>query len=308
MARPTFDPATVTMQDAKTGSIPSHSAEAILTDVKTGSAFMLLAKEVPMEAPIEKYTHLSGVGAYWVDEGQRIETSKPTWLQLQLIAHKMGVIIPTTKENLRHSVSQFFELMTPEVAKAFYTLFDRAAFSGLDSPFTQSVLAAATAAGDGHIVEETANKYDDVNDAMAAVEAADLVPNGVAATNQQKVKYRSTKDGNGMPIFNAASEGEPARVVGLPVAFIPNAAFGNSGITEIVGDWNNAYYGILDSMEYEILTEATLTTITDENGDPISLAERDMVALKATMSVAMLVVKEDAFAVVTKAEETPPNP
>lgn len=145
---------------------------------------------------------------------------------------------------------------------------------------------------------------------MAAIEAADLTPNGVAATNAQKVKYRGTKDGNGMPIFNAPTGNEPARVVGLPIGFMHNAAFGDSTIMEIVGDWNNAYYGILQEIEYEILSEATLTTISASDGNPVSLAERDMVALKATMSVGMMVVKDEAFAVVTKValgddDETP---
>lgn len=301
MARPTFNPANVTMQDAKTGSIPSHESEQILTDVKTGSAFMQLAKAVPMTKPIEKFTHMSGVGAYWVDEATRIQTSKPTWLPLTMTAHKMGVIIPTTKENLRYSVTNFFELMRPEIAEAFYKLFDVASFAGVNTPFAQNILAAATAAGAAHIVAETANKYDDINLAMAAIEAADLTPNGVAATNKQKTLYRATKDQNGMPIFNAPTEGEPARVVGLPVAFMPNAAFGSTTIAEIVADWNNAYYGILQGIEYEVLTEATLTTVVDEDGNPTSLAERDMVALKATMSVGMMLVKDDAFSVVTKA-------
>lgn len=139
--RPTFNPDTVSMQDAKTGSIPFHAAEGILTDIKHGSAYMQLAKAVPMTKPIEEFTHMSGVGAYWVDEAERIKTSTPTWLQVEMRAHKMGVIIPTTKENLRYSVTNFFELMRPEVAEAFYRLFDYASFVGASSPFTQNILA-----------------------------------------------------------------------------------------------------------------------------------------------------------------------
>ncbi len=296
MAAPIFDPANVTMMDAKTGSIPVSEADRILEEVKNGSAYMQLAKAVPMSKPIEKFTHISGVGAYWVSEAERIQTSKPTWLHPEMRAYKLGVILPTTKENLRYSVADFFERLRPEIAEAFYKKFDAAAFAGIDSPYAQNIVAAATAAA--HVFTETASKYDDINTAMAAIEAEDLDPNGVASTNRQKKKYRGALDATGLPFFNPSTEGAPANVLGLPVAFMSNAAFGANTIAEIVGDWNNAYYGILQGIEYEILTEATLTTITDSGGEPISLAERDMAALKATMMIGMMVVKDAAFSVV----------
>ena len=49
-------------------------------------------------------------------------------------------------------------------------------------------------------------------------------------------------------------------------------------------------------INYEILTEATLQGTLDSDGKPLSLAEQDMVAIKATMRLGFLVVKDDAFA------------
>ncbi|MDR1668657.1 MAG: phage major capsid protein [Oscillospiraceae bacterium] len=296
MATPTFDPANITMMDARSGVIPFAEADGILSDVTRGSAYMQLAKAVPMTKPIEKFTHISGVGAYWVSEAERIQTSKPTWLHPEMRAYKLGVIIPTTKENLRYSVTDFFERLRPEIAEAFAKKFDAAAFAGVDSPYAQNIAASAAAAG--NVFTETDSKYEDMNTAMAAIEAEDLDPNGIASTNRQKKKYRGTLDAVGLPIFTPPTEGTPATVLGLPAAFMSNAAFGVNTIAEIVGDWNNAYYGILQGIEYEILTEATLTTVTDSGGEPISLAERDMAALKATMMIGMMVVKDAAFAVV----------
>lgn len=295
-----FNPAHVTIMSSKTGAIPQKESEQIITDVKNGSAYMRLAKAVAIEKPETKFMHMSGVGAYWVDEAERIQTSKPTWLPVILRTKKMGVIIPTTKENLRYSVTNFFELMRPEIAEAFYKKFDAAAFANVDNPYAWSILKSALAAG--HRVTETANKYDDINAAMGKIEAADLDPNGIASLRSQKRKYRGTKDANGLPIFNAATAGEPDTVLGLPTAYMHNGAFAGAGLFEAVGDWNNAYYGILQGIEYEILTEATLTTIEagDAPGQPVSLAERDMVALKATLEVGMMVVKDAAFAVVTE--------
>ena len=43
---------------------------------------------------------------------------------------------------------------------------------------------------------------------------------------------------------------------------------------------------------------ATLQGTLDEDGKPVSLAEQDMIAIKATMRIGYLVVKDDAFAAV----------
>lgn len=297
-ARPTFDPDTTTMQDAKTGAIPINISDQILTEVKNGSAIMKLAKAVPMNKPEEEFTFMTGVGAYWVDEAERIRTSKPTFAKAKLRSKKMGVIIPTTKENLRYSVTNFFELMKPEIAEAFYKKFDLAAFTGVDTPYLFDVLKSATAAG--NLVDETADKYEDINLAIAKLEEEDLEANGIASTRKQRVKYRSTKDGNKMPIFNSANSNGVDDILGLPIAYTPKGSFSDKNVAELVGDWNYAYYGILQNIEYEILTEATLTTVVDEAGNPLNLAERDMVAIKATFEPAFMVVKDDAFAAVVE--------
>lgn len=54
-------------------------------------------------------------------------------------------------------------------------------------------------------------------------------------------------------------------------------------------------------MEYKISEDATLTTVVDENGDPINLYERDMVALRVTQQVGFMTLTDDAFAAITPA-------
>ena len=44
-----------------------------------------------------------------------------------------------------------------------------------------------------------------------------------------------------------------------------------------------------------------IVSTLDEDGKPISLAEQDLVAIKATMRLAFLVVKDEAFAVLKPA-------
>jgi len=302
MANPTFDPDTVTMQEAKTGEIPSVLTDQIITGIKNGSAIMKLAKAVPMTKPKERFTYMSGVGAYWVDEAQKIETSKPTFMEAWIEAHKMGVIIPTTKENLSYSITDFFNLMHAEIEEAFYRKFDQSALFGVDSPFPQSVIGSAMLTK--QTTPETANKYDDISAAMAFLEDQDLDANGIAAPRSQRVKYRATKDGNGNPIFNDVHGNTPADVLGLPVSWAPRGSWDKEQAAELLADWNSVYYGILGGINYEILTEATLTTVNDKDGNPLSLAERDMAAIKATFTPAFMVVKDEAVAAVLESGST----
>lgn len=291
-----FNPDTTTMQDAKNGYIPVNLSDQIITDVKTGSAIMKLAKARAMTKPREEFTFMSGVGAYWVDEGQKIETSKPTWMKGSIEAHKMAVIIPTTKENLAHSVTDFFALMRPEIAEAFYKMFDQSVMFGNNTPFPQSLIGSALLSKQS--VTETADKYEDISAAMEFLEGNDLDANGIAAPRSQRRKYRSTKDTTGQPIFTDAHDNTPSDLLGLPIAWTPKNSWDKTKADEFIANWNDVYYGILNGIEYSILTEATLTSIKDENGDPINLAERDMVALKATFSPAFMILRDESVAAV----------
>lgn len=305
MAVPTYTPPNVLLSDAKTGYIPYSTEEITLDAIQQNSAYMQLARAETMTTLQKKFYYMTGIGAYWVSETERIQTSKPTWQEAEMKAHKLGVIIPASREFLTYTVSDFFAQMQPRVAEAFYKKFDQAALYGLDNPYTQSIVNSATTAG--QVVTAGANKYDDLNEAMGMIEQHDLSPTGIAARRTQMQVYRGTKDTTGLPIFNAPTAGAPGTLLGLPLSYVPQgSADPASEVTEFIGDWQYARYGILQGIRYEILTEATLTTVaaSDASGAPVSLAERDMMALKATMMVGMIVLKDEAFSVI----ETPATP
>ena len=306
MAKQTFNPDNVMLQDMKTGQIPSESAEIILKDTMTQSAVMQLAKFEPMTKPVKEFTYLAeGPGAYWVDEGERIQTSKATWLTAKMEAKKLGVILPVSKEFLRYSVSDFFRIMGPEIAEAFYTKFDQAVLFGKETPYkAESIFDLATKSG--NLVEEGTNPnlYLDLNDLMAAVEDGDYDPNGFTTTRRFRHKLRGAVDTNNLPIFNDPRQGETASALGLPISYIDKKSFDYEKAALFTGDWDYARYGILQGIEFAISEDATLTTIKDGQGNDVNLFERDMFALRATMHVAYAPLAEDAFAVLTPAKES----
>ena len=89
--------------------------------------------------------------------------------------------------------------------------------------------------------------------------------------------------------------------------FVRNGAWKDDQADLIAGEWKYSLVGIRDDIEYEILKEATLQNTLDEDGKPLSLAEQDMVAIKATMRIGYLCVKPEAFAALVPASAEIPD-
>lgn len=298
----TFNPDNVLLQDAKTGQIPSEQGTLVLKDFLQNSVVAQLAKPEPMTKPVKEFTYLAeGPGAYWVDEGERIQTSKATWLTAKMEAKKLGVIIPVSKEFLRYTVADFFTQMKPAIAEAFYIKFDQAALFGNDSPYAAGVSVWENIEASGNKIElgTRENLYLDLNDLLALVEDGDNDPNGFITTRRFRKDLRGAVDNNNLPIFNDARGGVTAQALGLPIGFADGKSWDYDKAQLIAGDWDYARYGVLQGIEYSISEDATLTTIVDAEGNPINLFERDMFALRATMHVAFMTLKEDAFAALT---------
>jgi len=297
-----FNPNNVLLQDAVTGQIPQEQATLVLKEFMQQAAITKLAKYEPMTKPEKKFTYLaSGPGAYWVGEGERIQTSKATWLEAVMRTKKLGVIIPASKEFLRYTVSEFFNQIRPAIAEAFAIAFDQAALFGVNSPFGAgvSVFEKANAAGNKVELNSIGNLYDELNAVMALLEDADKDANGFTTTRRFRQKLRGAKDQNGLPIFNDARAGATSEALGLPIGYVDSKSWDYTKAELLAADWNYTRYSVLQGIEYKISEDATLTTVEDDQGNPINLFERDMFALRATMHVGFMTLSDDAFAALT---------
>ncbi|MER1274343.1 phage major capsid protein [Bacillus velezensis] len=303
---PTFNPNNALMQDSVNGKVPTEQGTLVLKEFMTQSAVTKLAKYEEMTKPEKEFTYLaSGPGAYWVGEGDRIQTSKAQWLTAKMTSKKLGVIIPVSKEFLRYSVTDFFTQMRPAIAEAFAIKFDQAALFGVDSPFGKgvSVFEKIKESGNAIALNSLGNLYDELSGVMALVEDADKDVNGFTTTRRFRQKLRGTKDGNGLPIFNDATGGATQQALGLPIGYVDSKSWDYEKAALLAADWNYTRYGIPQGMEYKISEDATLTTIVDADGNPINLYERDMVALRVTQQVGFMTLTDDAFAAITPATD-----
>lgn len=295
-------PDNVLMSDAMTGSVPVEYSTEVIGDVVSNSAVMSLAKYEEMNALEKEITYLAdGPGAYWVDEGERIQTSKPTWVKAKITAKKLAVIIPVSREFLAFNQARFFEEVKPLVAEAFYTKFDQAALFGTGSPFGtgNNILAAATDSGNKVALDDSAPLYGQLNGALALIEDNEIEPDAFVTVRSMKSKLRGVVDAAGRPMFAKGDGTAPDDILGLPLAYVNGKSFDKTKAALIAGDWDMARFGIPKDMEYKISEDATLSTLVDQDGVEINLFERDMVAMRVTMHVAFAVFNKEAFAVLT---------
>lgn len=286
-----FNPDNVTMLHAKDGTVPQKHAELITKDIIQNSIIMQLGKYEAMDSLEKEFQYFAeGPGAYWVGEGQKIQTSKPKWLTTKMVAHKIGVIIPVSREYLHYSQSDFFAMMRPRIAEAFYRKFDEACILNVDNPFPQSIeqsVATAKTKVDGAITYDNLLKLED------KLLDNDYEANAFISKAQNKSALRSaTKAENGVlqQLFDNSSN----TLDGLPVVNLKSKEFDKGSI--YAGDFDQLYYGIPYGISYMISDEAQLSTLTNEDGSPVNLFEQELVALRATMDVGLMIVNDEAFA------------
>ena len=294
------------MKDELEGFVPNEQAAEIIKKVARGSSVMRLSKLENMTSETKKFPVMtSGAGAYWVGEGERIKTSGATWIFPEVKAQKLAVIIPVTKEKLEDSTIDVFTELQDSIAEAFYQAFDKAAIFGQNSPFATSILGGIDSVGAEVTDNASVNLDLSASDVMAKVEDAGYEVDGWAASIGLKNRLRKLRDSSGAPIYIDGTD--QTELYNQPIEFVRNGAWDKEKALAIAGEWKYSIVGVRDGISYEILKEATLQGTLDADGKPLSLAEQDMVAIKATMRIGYLCVKPEAFAALIPASAVEPD-
>lgn len=286
----TWNPDNVTVFEHKEGTIPDKYNELILKDVMEGSKVMQLAKYEEMDSKEKKFEYFAkGPGAYWVGEGQKIKTSKPQWLNAKMVAKKLGVIVPCSRELLHYKVSDFFDKMKPKIAEAFYKKFDEAVIMNLDNPFPQSLEESIMESGNSI---STGLTYDNILALEDILSDEDFDTNAFISTKKNRSTLRNVQKIENGVVVETLYDRANNTLDGYPVVDLKSLEKG----TLYAGDFDYMYYGIPYGMSYKVSEEAQLSTLTNEDGTPVNLFEQELVALRVTMDVAFMIVKDNAFA------------
>lgn len=294
----TWNPDNVTVYEKKDGSIPDKYNTLILKNVMENSKVMQLAKYEEMDSKEKEFEYFAkGPGAYWVGEGEKIKTSKPQWLTATMVAKKLGVIVPCSRESLTYKMSDFFEVMKDKIAEAMYIKFDEACIINKDNPFPQSVEESAILAGNtifGGI------SYDNVLAMEDALSENDYDVNAFISTKKNRSTLRNVNKIESGVVVETLYDRRNDTIDGYPVANLKSLDKGSL----YAGDFDYMYYGIPFNMSYKIDESAQLSTLTNADGTPVNLFEQELAALRVTMDVAFMIVKDEAFVKLTTGADT----
>ena len=290
----TFNPDNVMMHEHKEGELLNEFNQPILLDVLQNSKIMQLGQFQDMNGKSEKeFTYWADKpGAYWVGEGRKIQTTKPSLISAKMRSHKLGVIVVASREFLNYTYSQFFEAMKPQIAEQFYKKFDEAGLLNVDNPFAQSVEQSVATAGnvvDGPITLENVLDLED------KLLEHDVEANAFVSKIQNRTALRGVRDENTNDSYYDRSSNT---LDGLPVVDLKSDSIKKGDL--YAGDFNKMFYGIPYNMSYKISEDGQLSTVQNEDGSPVNLFEQELIALRVTMDVAFHIADDNAFAKLTE--------
>lgn len=276
------------------GLIPEPVTREIIQGVTQSSAVLRMGRKLPnMTSKTQTLNVLDSLPmAYWVDgdTGYK-QTSKQQWDKKKIYAEELAVIIPIPEAVLDDANYDIWGEVKPRIVDAMGIKTDGAVLFGIDKPnsWRSGILQTATAAG--NVVTAPASNADLYQDILGVggvfskVEDDGFEVSGIMAAVKMKAMLRGLVDTNKQPIFKNFSDmqGKTSYALeGAPMDFPQNGAFDPTKALMIAGDFKQLVYAIRQDVTYKILTEAT---IVDPSTKEVlySLAQQDMVALRAVM-------------------------
>lgn len=292
----TFNPDKVLVSEKKDGTFTKKMTDIIMKDVAENSVVMQLGQYHEMDGLQEKtvYVQTDGVSAYWVNETEKIKTDKPEVVPVTLKAHKLGIILVASREALNYTWEKFFEDMKPQIVEAFYTKIDEAGLLGHETPFANSV--AKSAKDSSQVVVGPIN-YENLLKLEDKLYEADINPNAFVSKIQNRSALREARDGDKKTIYDKATN----TIDGITTVDLKSKQFKKGDL--LAGDFNSLIYGVPYNINFKISEEGQISTMKNSDGTPINLFEQEMVAIRVTMDIAVMVTKANAFAKLTATAE-----
>lgn len=293
----TFNPDKVLVSEKKDGTFTKKMTDIIMKDVAENSVVMQLGQYHEMDGLQEKtvYVQTDGVSAYWVNETEKIKTDKPEVVPVTLKAHKLGIILVASREALNYTWEKFFEDMKPQIVEAFYTKIDEAGLLGHETPFANSV--AKSAKDSSQVVVGPIN-YENLLKLEDKLYEADINPNAFVSKIQNRSALRESRDGDKKTIYDKATN----TIDGITTVDLKSKQFKKGDL--LAGDFNSLIYGVPYNINFKISEEGQISTMKNSDGTPINLFEQEMVAVRVTMDIAVMVTKANAFAKLSASAES----
>ncbi|WP_433038630.1 phage major capsid protein [Actinomycetospora sp. CA-053990] len=272
--------------------LATQDIKEIVKDAEKSSVALSSFRTVPMSSKQSRMPVLSALPTgSWVSEATDSSGVKPTstmaWVNKDLIAEELAVIVPIHENVLDDSEFDIWSEVRPAIAQEFGRIVDAAVLFGTNKPstWTDAAIVPGAVAASNSVTVGAVDLADDVNRTWAAVEADDFDVNIQFAKRSLRQQLRGLRDENGSPIYlqSFRGDGNTDMVYGETIKWVTNGSWADTtpDTDFIAGDASKVIIGIRQDVRYKFLDQATV--------GGINLAERDMVALRAVMRVAYAV-------------------
>lgn len=244
-----------------------------------------------------------------VVEGRK-PTTKVSWINKNLVAEEIAVIVPVHENILADSRFDIWGEVRPLVVQEFARVLDAAVFFGTNKPATwldPALIPGAIAAGNEVVGGTGLDLAEDFNDAFGEVEDDGFDVNAAFTGRFLRRELRGLRDADNQPIYLDAlrSDGNTASIYGQDLHYFTRGGWDRDVATALVGDRSAVVIGIREDMQVKLLDQATIGT----GANQLNLAEMDMVALRFKFRVAFATAFSTAggeatdypFAVITPA-------
>lgn len=267
-------------------SMPAEVSNDILAAAVESSAVMQLARRIDLPGTgAQVNTILGEPTAAWVGETDLKPVSNSNINKKVMTAYKVAVIETVSKE-LARDARGLYEELRRRLPYSIGAAFDKTVFGAVNAPganFDQLSDADAVTLGEGeNIYNALVKAYGAVAENGYTMNGAILAPAGAAA-------IIGAKDDNNRPYDRGWLEGN------FGSKFVNTTHAMANGIIGFAGDWNQALYGVVNGIELEISTEATLTVGSGDDTEMISMFQNNMIAIKCEAELGF-VANTDAFA------------
>jgi HK97 family phage major capsid protein len=228
--------------------------------------------------------------AGWVAEGSAKPETEVIWSSETLTAEEIAAIAVVHENVLADAGSEGFDLwglIRPQIVMGFAKVIDQAVFFGTNKPASWPAGLVPAAVSAGNVVEQGTGTLDiDLSNTMLKVEQSGFDPRQWYTGRSLQGLLRNLRTTTGEPLYISSIKGDSSQgeIYGLPVEVVRNGAWPAETVAvAVVGDTSKALIGIRSDISFKLFDTGTVGSV--------SLLEKDMVAIRATMRLGFAVVK-----------------
>lgn len=269
------------------GMIPVEYAREIFNATIEESAVMALARRLPDMPTSTRVMPVQNAlaTAYFVTGATGLkQTSGVSWEGKTLTAEELAVIVPMPESALDDNQYPVWDMIYPEVRRAFGLAIDAAVLFGTNAPSSWPTALVTAAASASHAVTlgtgaDVLADFLDVSGVFGLVEADGYGVTGTIADISLKSRLRGLRTSDGGLIYMTSPQGMTRyELDGMPLTFPLNGSMAVGTMHAIAGDWSQLVYAVRQDISFKMFTEGV---IQDQSGGiTYNLMQQDMVALR----------------------------